>query len=184
MRTKDIYIAWLLLGVAVLAWAATGWFSWTISSVEAQRANDIEEAQRSSAQQNTVVRIHALVQDTTVQRAELDQLLTTDVVSVANTLKGIGNAAGVNVTLSGAVPETSSDPASANSDIQVVGFSLQADGTFAALMHAEELLETLPLASSVDRVDIQRAPTQAGAPNGLWHLNAFIRVLTTAPISS
>jgi hypothetical protein len=96
----------LLLGVAVLAWTATGWFSWTISAVEAQRANDIEDAQRSSAQQNTVVRIHALVQDTTAQRAKLDQLLTTDVVSAANTLKGIGKTANVNVTLSGAVPET------------------------------------------------------------------------------
>ena len=184
MNTKDTYIAWLLLGVAVLAWTATGWFSWTISSVEAQRANDIEEAQRSSAQQNTVVRIHALVQDTTAQRAELDQLLTTDVVSAANTLKGIGSAAGVKVTLSGAVPETSSDPTSANSNIQVVGFSLQADGTFAALMRVEQLLETLPLASSVDRVDLQRTPSQAGAQSGTWHMEAFVRVLTTAPISS
>ena len=184
MRSKEIYIAAVLVGGAALTWTGVVLFAQHIGNVEAARVVEIQDAQQSTTQQSALVRMHATAQDTAPDRARLDQLLTVDVSSAATILRNVGKTTHVVVKLSGALPEIPPPPSPSGTQIQAVGFSIQADGTFEALMRTAKLLETLPLASTVRRFDIQRGQSAGGGGTGLWHMNVYLYVLTTSAIAS
>lgn len=182
--TYRTYTQWFLLGLALIAWAAVGLFAWTITSDEADRLMHTENANTASTKRASAVRTHALALDTEKQGAELGNLLNVDVVSAAYTIEAVGKSAGVSVQLGDAVPEnvpTTSDTV----PIKAVGFTVEAQGKFSALMRAAKLFETLPLPSTLVRLDLEHTPSSQGSkPTDQWHLNAYIRVLTTSDISS
>ena len=184
MNSKDTYIAAGLMVIALLAWTGVVLFAQSIGDAETARVIDTQNIQQSSTQQSALVRMHAIAADTVQDRARLDQLLTIDVGSAATMLRGVGKATKVTVKLSGALPEASPPASPSGPHIQAVGFALQADGTFAALMRTAQLLETLPLASSVERFDIQRSQVPGGVGSDVWHMDVYLIVLTTATISS
>jgi hypothetical protein len=184
MYSKNIYIAGALIVVTLLAWTGVVFFVRGISDAEAARVIQIQNTQQSSTQQSALVRMHAIAEDTVEDRARLDQLLSVDVVSTATVLRNVGKTTHVDVKLSGALPELPPGKTPSGPQIQAVGFSVQADGTFAALMRTVQLIETLPLASSIVSLDIQRAQDSAGVGTGTWHMSVYIRVFTTSNISS
>jgi hypothetical protein len=170
------FMAWPLLLIAVFAWSGVLYFTYAIDALEASYATTVQDEHQSSVQQQSIVRMHALVQETSDERARLDAILNIDVPAIANLLKSVGSA-GVPVKLSGALPEIAPPAAARGPEVSAVGFALEADGSFSALMHTLQLLEDLPLASTVSRVDIQRV----GDPNGKttsWHMNVYVKVLT------
>ncbi len=170
----------LVLGLAFLAWGIVGYFAWTINSDENKRAADARDAQLTAVKNAQSVRTHALVVDAAPDNAKLKELLNVDVVSASYMIEGVGRAAGVKMRLSDAQPE-----GEVGTDIlplRAVGFVVTADGKFPELLHAVRLFESLPIPSSVTRLDIERAPKSPGTPSGLWHLNVHIRVITTAQI--
>ena len=172
------YLAYLSLAACLLAWVGVAYFASTISSDELARAAAIETMQQSSMKGASTVRTHALAQETQGERAMLDQLLSADVVGIANMIEAAGKAAGVKAKLGDAQFENTPS-ADQGPKINAVGFVVQAEGKFSALMQATQLLESLPAPSSVQRLDIEKTPGSAS-----WHMNAYIRVLTTADISS
>jgi len=181
MKRITLPLALTLLILALLSWAAVAYFDLVISGDESQYQADVQAARQSFTEQNSSVSMHAVVQDTAASRAQLDALLSSDVTTIANKLRGVGQSTGVSVKLGGALPENGPvGGAPATSNIQAVAFSLEADGSFAALMRTEALIEALPLPSSIERFDIQRA-SDSGAT---WHMSVSIRVLTASPISS
>ena len=184
MKTKDTYVAAGLSVLALLAWTGAVLFYQSIGDAEAARVTDIQNSQQSSTQQGALVRMHAIAQDTAQDRAQLDQLLSTDVGSAATMLQDVGKATNVSVTLSDAIPETAPPPTPTGPQIQAVGFALQSEGTFDAMMRTEQLLETLPLASEVERFDIQRAVGGTGVGSDVWHMSVYIIVYTTSNIST
>jgi len=185
MNDRLTYVQWLALALSLLAWAGTIYFASTLSQGESDRAASVANAQQSSTEQDSAVRTHALVQDSAAQRTQLGALLDTDVVSIANMIEAAGKAAGVTVTLGDAVPETAPPSTPGGPSVQAVGFVIDGQGTFAELMRAAQLFETLPIPSSVERLDIQKVPSAAGASSAnSWHMNISIRVLTTSNISS
>lgn len=170
----------ILVACAVASWALVWLFSGHIARTEETRAEQVADAQRFSGQQASLLRAQALVQETAQQRSQIDTMLSTDVVSLADMLTEAGRGVGVKVKLSGALPETA--PAAAPSaSLTAVGFVVQADGTFSNLMRAAERFQALSLGSSLTRLDIQKNPD--GGP-GAWHMNAYIIVYTTTAISS
>lgn len=182
MNAKETYIA-LGLGVATLiAWGGVAFFQQSVQTMEAQLITEAQNAQQSSLQQSLAVRTRAVAQETAPARARLEQVLAVDVGSAATLLQDTGKTTRVAVKLSNALPEAPPSAPAVNSgpSVQAVGFSLEADGTFSALVRTAQLLETLPLASRVERLDIQTGGT-AAAP---WRMNVYIRVLTTSAISS
>jgi len=184
MNSKDTYIAIGALILAVLAWTGAVLFYQNIGAAEVARVTDIQNSQQSSTQQGALLRMHAIAQDTTQDRAQLDQLLSTGVGSVATMLRGVGKATKVDVKLSDAISEASPPPAPSGPQIEAVGFALQGEGSFAALMRTEQLLENLPLASVVKRFDIQRSQVPGGVGSDVWHMSVYIIVYTTSDISS
>ncbi len=180
MNTKYTYIAFLLAAAALIAWGAVLFFAWSIDNAEGQYVEGITNAQQSSVAQSSSVRTHAVAAASASDRAQLDQLLAVDIVAIANMLQGVGVTSGVNVKLSGALPESAPAAVPGAAQVQAVGFAVQADGTFEALMRTVQRIETLPIASTIERFDIQRGQSATGASTGLWHMSVYIRVLTTA----
>ncbi len=185
MKITITYIAWPLLGMAILAWSAVGVFAWTIAGDESDRAFNIQNVEEAESKEATAVRLHAIARDTAANRLQLDTILHADVVSVVDMIEAVGKASGVKVMLSDAVPEKApSSQAAGGSAVMTVGFVVKASGKFSSLMHAIRLFETLPLPSTVVRLDIGRANSASPDSAGSWNMNVYIRVLTTSDISS
>ncbi len=185
--TRSTLFAWSVAVLALIAYLAVGWFGWTISRQESDRAANFANAQDEYARQAQAARLHAAVADTVSQRQALEGLIPSDILSVAGMLADAGTSAGVSLQLSNALPESAPSSSDAN-PIYVVGFDIQAQGSFSALMRAIAILETLPIAASVERFDVQTndsgATPSSSASGAAWHMSAYIRALTTAPISS
>ena len=178
---RNTYIAFALTIVGMISWCALGYFALSIGGVADTRLAEIDAAQQLLTQQNASIRMHAIAQETAADRTKLERLLAPDIVSIVGTLRGVGKAAGVSVHLGAAVPGAVFAPTQDGLSVQTVGFALEAEGPFSSLMRTLELVEALPLASSIERLDIQRSPGSTGAP---WHMDIFLRVLTTSAISS
>ena len=171
-----------LLVLMLSAWGLVGFFAWTINTDEAQRIVDAQNSRIAAVTGAQAVRTHAIVQDTAEERAALQNLLNVDVVSASYMIEEVGKIAGVKVKLSDAQPEnlSTTDPLA----LKTVGFVISVDGKFSALMRTVRLFENLPIPSSVSRLDIEHAPKSAGDTSSLWHMNVYLRVLTTSDISS
>jgi len=190
MKTQNIAIyAWVAITVAIAAWVGVfiyaGWISRQLDTHQSQ-ATDMQSI---SEREMEAIRLHALVRDTKNLRAQLDGLTRTDVIGVANIIESIGKIVGAKVKIGAATPEAIEQKGSSNntSGLRAVSFVVESEGTFASLMNTAALLETLPMISSIQGMEIERAPLSSG-PNStkqvMWRLVAHIRVLTSADISS
>lgn len=177
------YLAWGCLFLALMAWGGVWLFADYIGREEERHLTLLAEIQQSSARQGSQTRTHALAKETKQERSSLADIFKTDVVSVANLLTATGKLAGVKMKLSGALPEVAPEVAPGGQSLQAVGFVVQADGTFAALMRAAQLFEALPIPSSLTRLDLQYIPG-SGSSGGTWHMNAYLFVFTTSSIST
>lgn len=166
--------AWLLLGLALLAWAGVGYFAWYVAAAEAQEQITIQNLSVSFAENATVTRLRVLARETVDERRRLDAILAADVVSVADMIESIGEASGTSVKLINAMPDSSRVPA----NMHATNLSVEGSGTFGTLMRAAQLLEMLPVASHLTSLDLERVPSATG-PQG-WHLTASLRVLSSA----
>lgn len=177
------YVSWLSVLGALCAWTLVAYFGWTITEEQSAHSTQIANAQESTLRQAASARTHALVADTAEQHQALESFLQADVISVAGLIRAAGSGAGVDVEVSNALPEAASPAQSSGAaPVSAIGYVVQAQGSFAALMRALELFETLPVPASVQRFDIERASgPSAGAQ---WHMSLYLRVLTTAPVSS
>lgn len=171
----------LLLILAIIGWGLVGYFAWTINADESKRIADARDAQMATIAKAHAVRTHALAIDTAGESAKLKDLLNVDVVSASYAIEGVGKIAGVTVKLGDAQPENAS--AASIPGLKAVGFVVSAEGKFPALIRAVQLFETLPLPSTVARIDIEHAPKASGDTTSPWHMNIYIRVLTTSDIS-
>lgn len=172
--------ALLILTLAVVAWGLVALFAWTINADESARSATAGDEQKAVVSNAVALRMHALAQETAGDGEVLKKLLDVDVVSASYMIEEVGKVAGVTVKLSDAQPENTQSVD--GSGPKAVGFVIAADGKFPALMHAARLFETLPIPSSVTRLDIEHTPQSSGKPTGLWHMNVYIRVLTTSNI--
>ena len=178
------FIAWSTLILALIAWGGVGFFAWTISGEEGGRVSRLTASQHSMSDAANAARAHALAQDTAEARGALTGLLNVDVVSVADTVESAGRGIGVQTKVASVLPEAA-PPSSGGPPVHAVGFVVTADGKFSSLMRAVQLFETLPIPSQVERLDISQTPNSgdASTPDS-WHINIYIRVLTTSAISS
>lgn len=174
------FISWIALALAFCAWAGVVFFALHIQAAEVARATALTNAQQSSTVQYSSVRMHATAQDTAGERSALQQSLASDIVTVVTLLEGVGKTAGATFKLSGALPEAAPAGLPAGSSIQAVGFAIEADGKFAALMRVVQLLETLPVPSSVVRFDLQHTP----GGSDTWHLSIYVKVLMSSTTAS
>lgn len=182
-------LALLSVIAALVAWVAVFMYAaWISAQLDANRSQ-AKDVQSSSEREIALIRLHALARDTENLRAQLEGLTRSDVIGVADTIDSVGRIAGVKLKIGGAIPESVGQKKGTNNPtvLHAVNFAVEADGTFASLMHAAELLETLPSPSSVQSLEFNHAPLSAddgSVKSTAWHLTARVRVLTTSDISS
>ena len=181
MKNATGYTAGLLFAAAILAWGGVWYFMSAVQGAATVQAERVQLSRQMFTEESSSVRTHAIAIDTALERGQLNALIEKDIVEIAALLRGVGRTTGITVTLGGAVPENAPPTSSGQVPVHTVGFALEADGSFSSLMRTLELIETLPLASRIERLDMLRV-TGAGAPR--WHMSVYIRVLTTASNSS
>ena len=174
-----------MLFLAILAWAGVGFFITTVQSALGDRSAHVQQLQQQSDQSSQVSYLHSLVTDTAPKRAKLDALANVDPASLADTINSAGKAAGINIQISSASQGTVLS-ADGKTTSQALTFLATTQGSYAAVMYALQLLETLPLPSTIQTIQMMRSPSVPGAPaaDPTWQMNAQIRILTAPSVSS
>ncbi|HVU75302.1 MAG TPA: hypothetical protein VHD38_00465 [Candidatus Paceibacterota bacterium] len=174
------FFAYVLLGIAcatcVGIYIAAGSIRQSAIALSASAANAQAQEDRIAYQK----RLAALATDTQNQRAELEALVSPDVVSIVNELEAAGNPVHLSVTVNDAQTSGAAQDLPGGGSLHAVTFLVESQGSYASLMRLETLFENLPLASVVDGVEMQELQDQKTP----WHLTARIRIYTTAQISS
>lgn len=187
MNTRRIIvIAWGVVAAAVLAWGAVAAFNGSLGATRAVRETVLANTQQSAVRESGAIRLHMLARDTKDARDQLDALTRTDVLSIANMIDDVGRTAGVKMkigdVLSGPSTQTPAGPRAPA--LHDVVFLVEADGAFPSLMHAILLLEQLPLFSSVQDLELRRAPAAVSGAGGTWRASIHLRALSTTLIPS
>ncbi len=180
---RNTYFSWIALLAAILAWTAVIFFAWTISSQHEARTSSDSDSEQASVQQSVALRVHSLARETSPARAELEGLVSTDIVSIVDTIDAVGHDAGVQIQIGQALAAPSSGPGSI---VHTVSFIVEAEGSFASVAHAAALLGSLPTPSAVDQLQFERAPSTEDSAKGSphWRMSARMRFFTTADTSS
>ncbi|MEK7601166.1 MAG: hypothetical protein AAB480_01370 [Patescibacteria group bacterium] len=179
MKTRSTYIGWLSLCVAFGLWGAVIYAALSIQTQARVSATNVAQSEQQIDRAARMLRLSGLVADTKDERARLDSLIQSDVVSIVDTIEAAGAAARVKATVSDALPQGVSRELPGGEPLQTVAFVVQAQGSFSSLMKLVALFEHLPLVSSVEEIDLEQS-AGANPKTATWHLTARIRVLTTA----
>lgn len=184
MKNPSSTVAWILLAGALAAAIGVTAFALSLQGQIADSAKARAKGAQVRDQDLSAAQQHMLVQATAQERASLEGALHTDILSIAGLISAVGKDAGVNLQVSDALSETAPAGKGSISTIQAIGFTIKGDGSFAKLIDAATLLQALPIPASIEQLDIVRTSADANthsAPS--WHMDARIRVLTTAQIS-
>ncbi|MDP2665417.1 MAG: hypothetical protein Q8P23_02065, partial [bacterium] len=127
--------------------------------------------------ESTALRLRTLARDTKDLRDELQRILAVDVLSAVDTIEGVGAITGADIRIGAAVPEVETSEGD-SADVEVVGFLVEGEGSLNELLRTISLFETLPLASVVQSVEIERVGS-----GQTWRIVARIQVLTGANTS-
>jgi hypothetical protein len=173
--SSNTILSWILLGIALAACA--GFFVANIALnnlAETRKTYALVEARaRDNAARSEHVK--ELVNSTALARAELENSIGADIVSVVDTIEGAGRSVGVLLKVASAQPESSN----AADVIKPIAFNVEGEGSFADLTDAVHLLERLPYAADIREVLLEKA----GEGENAWKLRMRIRLLSSATLS-
>lgn len=177
----NTYLSWAVIGGALCAWAAVGFFAWTIENAAKARAEGETIIQQEEIERVSASRLRVVARETEEGRAELDSLANLDVISIIEAIEAVGNAARVSIEIGQALADSAQTAERATRSVNVV---VEAQGSFANLVHAASLLYSLPIPSEVTEIQIERLPSDVGGKSAGWRFVAYVRVLTTVEIST
>ena len=185
MSRNTVIFAWTLLVLAAIAWAGVIFCAYQINVLEDARAADTQSSRQQSQQSVQASYLHGIVSSSAVSRSQLDALISVDPTSLANMIDSAGRSAGVDLAISNASAENVS---SVEGKTVAQGFSFLAtsQGSFASVMHAAALLESLPIPSTVLQINLSHPQSVSGSTGAgtTWQMNAQIQVLSASNIAS
>jgi hypothetical protein len=124
-------------------------------------------------------RMSAILLDTVEERAQLESLARLDVVALVELLEATARSAGIEATVASADAQEGTE-LPGGEQLQPIAVAINGSGSYAALMHAIELYEHLPLAIQIDQIDMAR--DQSSTTEGAWSLALRLRILTITPL--
>ncbi len=167
---------WALAILAVLSWCAFGYAAFRLhasaQALEAQKMSAIESGARSAS----ALRIEEVLDETTTERAVLAGVLSPELLAIADMIEAVGPLSGAELSIGNATRQ--SDVGSPDAPIHVVTVVARAEGTFAEIIHALALLETLPAPVSLDEFELEHA-SQKGAS---WDATIRLRIFTSSQL--
>jgi hypothetical protein len=180
MQRSIQLIAYALFLVALVTW---GGVYLAAARMRADAVSLSASASNAQAQEDRIAyqkRIASLARETADERARVDDIVSLDIVSIVKKIEAAGKTLRLTVSVNDAQASGAAQELASGDSLHAVTFLVESQGSYAALMQLEELFENLPLASSVDGLELQSLEG-AAMP---WHLTARIRVFTTSAISS
>src|SRR3989344_2866512 len=147
-RLPVSYLSWLTLAVAIVLWVGVGFAAWTISHEESARTVRMTQEEEESIQQAAMLRLHMLARETRGARTELENIAHRDVVEILDLIEGAGRDAGISVKIG----ESLSADSTSDAPFGSATFVVEASGTFAQVVHAAALFESLPAPSSLPQL--------------------------------
>ncbi len=178
MKINIQYIAALGVLLAVLAWTAIWYIGNNILDEASSRAAIASTAQAQSDRAAYTQRLTALVADTQQDRAALENVSNVNIVSIVTMIEGVRTKTGIAVKVENAQPQGAAAALPGGGSVNSFAFAVVADGTFAQIMNTIQVLEDLPVPSSVQQLEI--AHTGDPANSGGWHMSAHMQVYTTS----
>ena len=179
MKKTSLYIAWIILTFAIVSWVGVGYLASLIEQTSADRVNQLEDNARQSNQDVQAQAMHALIKDTTGPRAQLDTLLNVDPASISGIINAAGKSAGASIRISDALSDGAlvGDGTTPSNSF---GFVVSAQGTYASVVRVAQLLEILPVPSSIEGITFTRTQDTPGAPPSTapWQVVIRVKVLT------
>jgi hypothetical protein len=178
--------SWIVLAVAVVSWVGVVLFAAYLYTLESERIAYSEEVAAANVQEGQAALLHALARDTSADRAMLDTVTSVDVISAVNKIEAV-RSGGVQMRITGAQAEKAQlGKNGAPATINPVILTAHAEGSFVELLHMIDLLETLPLAISIQSLDVGFSGAEPANPKlpRQWALDVRMRLLTSAPLPS
>jgi hypothetical protein len=187
MKGNSLIIgSWTALLAAVLVWGGVALLAYKLVQLQSERIAFLDNASAANLEQGQAAKLHALVRETENERAVLDAASGVDVLSAVNAIESV-DSSGVRVKVVDAQAERSLiAKTSTSSPVNFVILSAHAEGPFSAIMNLVQMLETLPLATTVQAITIGRGSVDPAVKNAAptWTLNIRLRFLTTTALPS
>lgn len=184
MKSTSTYLAYGALAAAACVWIAVGYFAVVVQNARAAYIVRMTDAAAQTDQAAANARLHVLASGNIERSSKLDAIVAPDASSIIDAIRSVGTSSGVPVKISAALPGT---VPKSQKDIHAVAFVIESTGSFSSMMRVLALFESLPVASSIEVVDLSRE-TEGIAPavraSRPWRMNLKLRVLTTAAVSS
>jgi hypothetical protein len=173
---------WVIAALA--AWGAVIFFSLTIQDLSVRVATMQNSVQTVRDQQANEVQTQALAKQISPARTALENTLQTDPLSLAGLIAQAGKDAGLPLHVSGASQDSASGVSTLPQGLHAasITFSLDATGAFSQLLQATALLESLPVPSTIDALDLRTSSDATHVAS--WQMNARVRILSTSQLSS
>jgi len=184
MNTNRIVIrSWITLAIAIFAWCAVGYFIFVVFQMQAEHAQYVTDAAAANLEEGQAAQLRALARETESDRTALVNASNIDVLTAVNQIESV-HASGT------AVHVTSANPIKASGknapQLNAIDLTAHADGTFSSVMHVAQTLETLPLSTIVQEIDLSRSSIDLNAKNqqSQWSLDVRVRFYTSAALST
>jgi hypothetical protein len=177
--------SWLALAAALLTWVGVVFFALQIIEMQNERAAYVSLMTEANLQEGQAAQLHALARETADDRQALTRISSVNVLAAVNLIESVRSGS-AKVSVTGAQPEKSIPARGDAPPINVISLFLHTEGSFSDTMRILQLIESLPLATTVQSVNIARpavdtSPTSAAAK---WSLDARLRFFTTSQLPS
>lgn len=172
--TLSLLLAWLLALAGVLAWGGVGFLAYRIDSSvtalhEMRQTLAAEEARNTSA-----FKVRSALRETAAEREALQAAASDDILSVVERIESLGEIARADLVIGNAAPIESES----ESSVQAVSVTVRLEGSFARVVHALALLDTLPYAVVLDTLELEHSEQEAS----VWRASVRLRIFTTTPL--
>ena len=183
MHTSLIIRSWVTLLIAILAWCGVGAFAMWLLQMQAERSAYIAEAAAVNLQQGQAAQLRALARETMDSRASLEKATNVDLLSAVTLIESV-HASSTSVHVVGA--QGTKTVVKGQTQLNTVDLTVRAEGPFLSLVHIMQMLESLPLSTSVQQINLYRIPVDPNAKNTttVWSLDVRLRFYTTASLST
>lgn len=162
--------AYLSFGIALMLWAVFGYLVWSLYGERAEYVDAAVQAQQAEVRSQSSARLRATVHDTEVERASLESLLDLTILRAVEILETTGRQAGATEV---SIGEATPAPVGKDATLTSVSIVVNMEGSFASLMRALSLYETLTVPSTMDQFQLEKI-------ENTWRATARMRVFLTS----
>ncbi|OGG72829.1 hypothetical protein A3A38_02570 [Candidatus Kaiserbacteria bacterium RIFCSPLOWO2_01_FULL_53_17] len=162
-------LAWGGLAIALTLWGAFGFLLYNLSGERAELARARDAAREEGLRGESAARLRATIQDSEAERAALESVVRVPILEAVEAIESAGKKAGAAEVSIGNASPSAGMPAG----VMAVSVVVNARGSFAALVRMLNVLETLPIPSTLEQFELEKVDSS-------WRLTARLRLIVAS----